>query len=77
MSRSDSSVQRSGVTAGRVIVGLLVVLLVVFAVLNRQDVRMHWVVGTTDTPLILLILGFALLGMVVGYFVGRRPKGRE
>jgi len=77
VSRSDSSVQRSGVTAGRVIVGLLVVLLVVFAVLNRQDVRMHWVVGTTDTPLILLILGFALLGMVVGYFVGRRPKGRE
>lgn len=50
MSRSDSSVQRSGVTAGRVIVGLLVVLLVVFAVLNRQEVRMHWVVGTTDTP---------------------------
>lgn len=77
MSRNSSSVQQSGITAGRVIVGLLVALLLVFALLNRQSVRMHWIFTTSDTPLILLILGFALIGVVVGYFVGRRPRGRE
>ncbi len=77
MSRNGSSTANSGVTAGRAIVGFLVVLLIVFAILNSQTVRMHWIVGTTDMPLFMVILIFALIGIVIGYFVGRRPRGRE
>jgi len=74
---SQSSTQKSSITAGRIAVGLLVVLIVVFAVLNSQSVRMHWIVTTTDTPLFVILVLFAFFGLVIGYIVGRRPRGRE
>ena len=74
---SQTSSQKSSVTAGRIAVGLLVALIVVFAVLNSQSVRMHWIVTTTDTPLFILLVLFALIGLLIGYIVGRRPRGRE
>lgn len=74
---SQSSTQKSSITAGRIAVGLLVVLIIVFAVLNSQSVRMHWIVTTTDTPLFVILVLFAFIGLVIGYIVGRRPRGRE
>ncbi len=74
---SQTSTQKSSITAGRIAVGLLVVLLIVFAVLNSQSVRMHWIVTTTDTPLFVILVLFAFIGLVIGYIVGRRPRGRE
>ena len=76
MSRQTST-QKSSITAGRIAVGLLVVLIIVFAVLNSQSVRMHWIVTTTDTPLFVILVLFAVIGLVIGYIVGRRPRGRE
>ena len=74
---SQTSTQKSSITAGRIAVGLLVVLLIVFAVLNSQSVRMHWIVTTTDTPLFVILVLFAFIGLVIGYILGRRPRGRE
>ena len=74
---SPTSSQKSALTAGRIAVGLLVALVVVFAVLNSQSVRMHWIVTTTDTPLFILLVLFAVIGLAIGYIVGRRPRGRE
>ena len=74
---SRSSRQRSsGVTPGRIAAGVLIVLIVVFAILNSQSVRMHWIVTTTTTPLFVVILIFAALGLLLGYILGTRSRGR-
>jgi uncharacterized integral membrane protein len=54
--------------------GGLVVVAAVFALLNLQDVPMHWIVGTTHTPLIVLVAACVLIGMAVGFVVGRRQR---
>lgn len=74
---SQTSTQKSAITAGRVAVGLLVVLIVLFAVLNSQSVQMHWIVTTTSTPLFILLVLFAAMGLLIGYILGRRPRGRD
>ena len=54
--------------------GVAVVVVVVFALINLQDVTMHWIVGTTHTPLIILVAGCALIGLGVGFLLGRRAR---
>ncbi|HEY5143564.1 MAG TPA: lipopolysaccharide assembly protein LapA domain-containing protein [Solirubrobacteraceae bacterium] len=74
---SQSSRQRgSGVTGGRIAAVVLVALIVVFAILNSQSVRMHWLVTTTTTPLFVVIIIFAALGLLLGYILGTRSRGR-
>lgn len=52
------------------ILGLLFALIVaIFAVVNVDSVRVNYVFGYTEIPLILIILGSALLGgLIVGMF---------
>jgi len=54
--------------------GVAVVVVAVFALINLQDVTMHWIVGTTHTPLIVLVAICVLIGVGVGYMVGRRTR---
>jgi uncharacterized integral membrane protein len=50
-------------------------LAVLFAVLNLQRVQMDWIVTSTRTPLIVVIVVFAALGFIVGAFLaGRRHR---
>lgn len=62
---------------GRVIVGAAAVLFLIFAFVNSQRVTFKWILGQSvavetpegvvgGVPLILLLLGAFLLGMVVG-----------
>ncbi len=48
---------------------------VLFAVLNLDSVRVHWIVGTWETSLLIVILLFFGLGALTGWFAARR--GRE
>ncbi|MGC6767697.1 LapA family protein [Enterococcus sp. LJL51] len=51
----------------RVIVGLVLVLvIVVFAVLNNQSVPVNFGIAKISGPLILIILGSAIIGVLVG-----------
>jgi len=52
--------------------GILGVVLIVFAVLNSQTVKIHWIITTTRSPLILVIVVAGLLGFAIGWFVSRR-----
>jgi uncharacterized integral membrane protein len=61
------NVTRKQATAA--VVGVVVI---VFALLNFQDVKMHWIVGTTHTPLIILVAVCLLIGIGIGYLLGRR-----
>ena len=49
-----------------------VVVAVVFALINLQNVTMHWIIGTTHTPLIVLVAICLLVGGGVGFVLGRR-----
>jgi uncharacterized integral membrane protein len=54
--------------------GVLGALLVVFAVLNSQRVRVHWIVTTHTAPLILVIAASAVVGFAVGWLLHRRSS---
>ena len=46
-----------------------------FAVLNLDEVEVNWIVGTFDTPLIVVIAVSILLGAALGYVAARRRAG--
>ena len=73
---SVSSRRSSAVTPGRILAALIVVLIVVFAALNGQSVRVHWIFTTTTTPLFVVMIIFAGVGLLLGYILGTRARRR-
>jgi lipopolysaccharide assembly protein A len=61
-------------TAGMV---LLAVLITLFAVLNLESVKVNWIFGTGEAPLIIVIVISVLVGIVLTYLVDRRPSRRR
>ena len=62
------------ITPKQATTAVAVVVVIVFALINFQGVTMHWVVGTTRTPLIILVAGCLLIGLGVGFLLGRRQR---
>jgi uncharacterized integral membrane protein len=62
------------ITPKQATTGVALVVAIVFALINFQGVTMHWVVGTTRTPLIILVAGCMLIGLGVGFLLGRRHR---
>ena len=52
------------------------VLIVVFALVNLDDVRVNWIVTATATPLIVVIAVSFVLGVAGGYLL-RGRRGRD
>ena len=63
-SRKDSS----RLIAAAILGGLAVV----FAVINRHEVKVNWLLGTWETPLIVVIGVSFLAGAAIGAFASRR-----
>jgi uncharacterized integral membrane protein len=60
--------------------GALVVLAVVitlFAVLNTNEVKVDWIVGSGHAPLIIVIVVSLLVGIVLTYYADRRAAKRH
>jgi uncharacterized integral membrane protein len=55
-----------------VVVGVLVLLLIVFALLNTHEVNLDFIVGNRELSLIVVIVGSALIGFAAGYVVKAR-----
>ena len=55
-----------------VVIGICLVVLLVFAILNTDEVAVDFVFDTVRAPLVALIAICALLGFAIGWFVGRR-----
>jgi uncharacterized integral membrane protein len=50
---------------------------VLFAVLNLDDVRVNWILGEWNTPLIVVIVVSLAFGVLLGYLASRRrERGR-
>ena len=58
-----------------VVVAGVSVLAALFAVLNLEEVEVNWIVGTFDTPLIVVIAVSILVGAALGYVAARRRAG--
>ena len=54
------------------------VLIVVFAVVNTDKVKVDWIVTSSSTPLIIVIAVSFVLGLAGGYLLrGRRAKAAD
>jgi len=63
---------------GRLIAaGVVGALVAVFAVLNLGDVKVHWLVATGRTPLIVVVALAFVLGMLVDRLVIRAKRKRQ
>lgn len=58
-----------------VIIGILVLLLVIFALLNTNEVNLDFIVGDAEVSLIFVIVVTALIGFAAGYVVKARRAG--
>jgi uncharacterized integral membrane protein len=48
---------------------------VAFAVLNVDEVQVNWILGTWETPLIVVIALSMVVGAALGMLVSRRRRG--
>jgi uncharacterized integral membrane protein len=62
--------RRAGALVGAVAGGVAVL----FAVLNSQSVKVDWLVSTTRTPLIVVIVISAAVGHASGQLLARRRR---
>jgi uncharacterized integral membrane protein len=67
--------RRESARTGALVV--LAVLITLFAVFNFDDVKVHWVVGTSRAPLIIVIVISLLVGIVFTHFLERRSSKRR
>jgi uncharacterized integral membrane protein len=56
---------------------VLAVLITLFAVLNVKSVKVNWIFGTSEAPLIIVIVISLLVGIVLTYIADRRGRGRD
>ena len=55
----------------------LSILITVFAVLNLEDVKVNWIVGSGHAPLIIVIAISLLIGIVLTHLAERRAGRRR
>jgi uncharacterized integral membrane protein len=51
---------------GRIIVAIVAVLFLIFSFFNVHEVDVDWLITETETPLIVLLIGAFLIGLLVG-----------
>jgi lipopolysaccharide assembly protein A len=60
-----------------VAIAVLAVVITLFAVLNVEDVKVDWIVGSGEVPLIIVIVISLLVGVLLTYLAGRRTAKRR
>jgi uncharacterized integral membrane protein len=61
----------------QVAAAIIAVVVAVFALVNLNDVKVHWVLGTYQTPLIVVIVLAFLLGIALDRLVLMRAKRKR
>ncbi len=66
--------RRSGISVAQVLAAIAVILLVIFAIANFEPVPVNFLLFSTTARVFTVIVVSALLGFVIGYYVGRPPR---
>jgi uncharacterized integral membrane protein len=66
-----------GAQARRIAAAVLVTLVLLFAVLNSQSVEVDWIVTTSETPQIVVMLLFAVAGFAIGWLLAWQRARRR
>jgi uncharacterized integral membrane protein len=69
--RSSGELARTGAMV------VLAVLITLFAVTNLDEVKVHWIFGSSRAPLIIVIIISLLVGIVLTYFAERLVRKRR
>ncbi len=78
VSTPEPTPKRSRDLTSKTVAALAVALLLVaFGLSNRDEVPIDWLVGTTGTPLIVVIVVSAGLGVIIGGLAGHRGATRR
>jgi uncharacterized integral membrane protein len=64
--------RREVIRTGALVV--LAVLATLFAVLNVEEVKVNWIFGTDEAPLIIVIVVSLLVGVIFTHFAERRRR---
>ncbi|MEU8618465.1 DUF1049 domain-containing protein [Streptomyces sp. NPDC048623] len=73
-SSTGGSRARGVITPGRVAIGVVAVLLLVFIFENTRQVRIRLLIPEVTMPLYLALLATTLLGGICGYYVAARRR---
>ena len=73
--KADRRRRRERARTGAIVV--LAVLITLFAVFNLDKVKVHWVFGTGEAPLIIVVVVSLLVGVVLTHFVERHAGKRH
>jgi len=63
--------RRSGISVAQVLAAIAVILLVIFAIANSRRVDVNFLFFTSRARVVTVIVLSAILGFVIGYYVGR------
>jgi uncharacterized integral membrane protein len=74
--QADHATRSSRERARLLAIGILVVIAVLFAVLNFDEVKVHLLFGTATLPLVIVIVICLLVGFVIGALWNRRASKR-
>jgi len=69
--------EQRGITPKHVVIGILVAIVAVFAIANSKRVEVNFLFFTTQARVVTVIVISAILGFVVGYFVGRPSRAER
>jgi uncharacterized integral membrane protein len=56
---------------------VLAIVITLFAVLNTEEVKVNWIVGSGHVPLIIVIVISLLVGIILTHFAERRAAKRR
>jgi uncharacterized integral membrane protein len=56
---------------------IMAIVVTVFAVLNLNQVKVDWIIGSGSAPLIIVIVVSLLVGVALGHFAERRSSKRR
>ena len=59
------------INAKQILVGVLILVVVVLAIANSGKVKVDFVIGDVQMRLFVVIIGSALIGWLIGWFMGR------
>jgi uncharacterized integral membrane protein len=63
--------RRRGISVAQVLAAIAVILLVIFAIANSRRVDVNFLFFTSRARVVTVIVVSAILGFVIGYYVGR------